>query len=462
MLDIAIKGGTLVNHDAAVPADIGIEGDRIAMIAAPGALPPARTELNAEGMLVLPGVIDIHFHVRAPGHPQRGTFETETQAAAAGGVTTILEMPISVPGCARPDILISRRQLGEARSFVNFGLYGAAGLLDRDAILGMADEGACAFKIFTHAAPASRADEFLGICIPEEDRLYRALELIRETGLLTVFHAENERLINLFEERVRATGANDALAFADSRPPVVEAMSVAQIAVLCEAIGTPTHIAHVSGDLPLQMLRAAQARGLPITGETCPHYLVLSRDDLVRHGPYALIKPPMRSPADQEALWQGLIDGALSAVTTDHSPFTREEKERGRQNIWGATIGAPGVELLVPYVISRIIDRGLPITFATRWLSFQPAHLFQLYPRKGVIRPDADADVTIYDPRLPGVIQTANWLTKARDIAQIYDGIPTHGAVHATIVNGQVVYQTGTITAPAGTGRFVRPVRSRA
>lgn len=457
MLDIAIKGGTVVNEDGAMPADVGIEGDRIALVAAPGGLPPARRELRAEGLLVLPGAIDIHFHVRAPGHPERGTFETETQAAAAGGVTTILEMPISVPGCARRDILESRRAHGEPRTYVNFGLYGAAGLLSRDEVLGMAEAGACAFKIFTHAAPKDRADEFLGICMPDEDQLYAALELIRESGLLTVFHAENDRLIRLFEGRVRAAGRRDPAAFAESRPPVVEAMSIAQIGVLCEAVGTPVHIAHVSGDLPLQMLRAAQARGLPITGETCPHYLALTTEDLERHGPYALIKPPVRTAADQAALWQGLRDGSLCAITTDHSPYTLEEKERGWDDIWRGAIGAPGVELLVPFVLSRALEGSIDLADAVRWLCSQPARLFRLYPRKGVVRPGADADLTLYDPRPTGVVDSARWLTKARAIGRAYDGIPVRGAVHATLVNGALVYEAGQIVGEPGLGRFVRP-----
>ena len=173
MLDIAIKGGTVVTELGSFTADVGIEGDKIALVARNGGLGAARREINAEGKLILPGVIDIHFHVRAPAHPNRGTFITETQAAAAGGVTTILEMPISTPGCARRDILEARKALGLSQAYVNFGLYGAPGLLNRDEILGMADAGACGFKIFTHAVPKGREDEFLGICIENEGKFIR-------------------------------------------------------------------------------------------------------------------------------------------------------------------------------------------------------------------------------------------------------------------------------------------------
>ncbi len=296
--------------------------------------PPPAARFDATGLLILPGFIDIHFHVRAPAHPQRGTWESESRAAAAGGVTTVFEMPISTPGCARRDIFESRKALGAAESYVNFGLYGAPGLLDRGEILGMAEAGAVGFKVFTHAAPKGREDEFMGICLEHEADLYRALEMTKETGLLTSFHAENQSLIELFEERIRATGRTDPMAFVESRPPVVEAMSVAQLSVLCGATGAWVHIAHVSCEAALNELRKGQMDGLPMTGETCPHYLLFSEEEMRQFGPFATIKPPLRTESDQMALWEGLFDGSLIAITTDHSPFTLAEKERGLDNIW--------------------------------------------------------------------------------------------------------------------------------
>lgn len=459
MLNIAIKGGTVVTETGSFGADVGIEGDKIAMVTRPGGLPQARQEINADGKLVLPGVIDIHFHVRAPAHPNRGTFASETQAAAAGGVTTILEMPISTPGCARRDILEARKALGLTQAYVNFGLYGAPGLLDRDEILGMADAGACGFKIFTHAVPKGREDEFLGICIQNEGDIYTALELIKETGLLTSVHAENESLIQLFEGRVKATGAKDAAAYLASRPPVVEAMSVAQLAVLCQAVRTHIHIAHVSCADALEVLQAAQRNGLPMSGETCPHYLLFSEAEMLAHGPFAMIKPPLRTLADQDALWIGLSDGSLAAITTDHSPFTLAEKERGLADIWQSAIGAPGVEGLVPFVMTEALTNGhLSLEQAVQLVSSEPARLFRLYPQKGTIQPGADADILIYDPRESGLIDSSRWFTKSKVTERLYNGRPRQGQVDTTIVNGVVVYENGQIVAEEGIGRFVRPV----
>ncbi|MCB0046535.1 MAG: dihydroorotase family protein [Caldilineaceae bacterium] len=457
MLDIAIKGGTVASADGLFPADVGIENDQIAIVAQTGALPPARTEIVADEMLVMPGVIDIHFHVRAPSYPERGTFVTESSAAAAGGVTTVLEMPISNPCCATVDVFESRRRLGEAESLVNFGLYGAPGLLQQDEILGMAEAGACGFKIFTHAIQPGREDEFEGLCLEDESELYEVLEMVKETGLLVSFHAENERLIQLFGNRIRRTGRTDPAAFVESRPPVVEAMAVAELAVLCDAVNTHVHIAHVSSAAALDVLRRAQQAGLPMTGETCPHYLFFTAEDMDRHGPFAMIKPPLRSEADQAALWGGLLDGSLSAITTDHSPFTLAEKERGLNNIWQGAIGAPGVEALLPGVMTEALTGRLTVADAVRFLSSQPAQLFNLYPRKGVIRVGADADVVVYDPRPSGTFDSSKWFSKAKAVERLYNGRFVQGRVQTTIINGIIAYRDGVITAEPGTGRFVRP-----
>jgi allantoinase len=457
MLDIAIKGGSVVSAQEVYQADIGLEGDKIVLVATPGSLPPARREINADEKLVLPGIIDIHFHVRAPSYPERATFPSETRAAAAGGVTTLLEMPISDPCCATVEVFESRKALGEAESVVNFGLYGAPGLLKRDEVLGMAEAGACGYKVFTHAIQPGRENEFEGLCLEDESDLYRVLELVKETGRLVSFHAENERLIQLFNKRIQRTGRVDPAAFVESRPPVVEAMAVAELAVLCGEIDTHVHIAHVSCAMALEVLQNAQDAGLPMTGETCPHYLFFTHKDMERLGPFAMIKPPLRTEADQDALWEGLLDGSLLAITTDHSPFTLAEKERGVDNIWQGAIGAPSIEALTPGVMTEALNGRMTLEDAVRFISTQPAQLFDLYPRKGVIQVGSDADITIYDPRTTGAIDSGDWFSKAKVIDRLYNGRVVRGHVDTTIVNGTVVFTGGQVTAEPGTGRFVRP-----
>ena len=170
-----------------------------------------------------------------------------------------------------------------------------------------------------------------------------------------------------------------------------------------------------------------------------------------------MIKPPLRTEADQEALWEGLLDGSLLAITTDHSPFTLAEKERGLDNIWEGAIGAPGIEALVTGVMTEALTGRLTLEEAVRFISTQPAQLFDLYPRKGVIQSRSDADITIYDPRTAGVFDSSQWFSKAHKIDRLYNGRPTQGHVHTTIINGTVAYADGQILTEPGSGRFVQP-----
>lgn len=205
------------------------------------------------------------------------------------------------------------------------------------------------------------------------------------------------------------------------------------------------------------MLRAAQHAGLPMTGETCPHYLFFSEEDVIKHGPFAAIKPPLRTHQDQNALWEGLRDGTLVAITTDHAPFTLQDKLQGVDDIWQAAIGIPGLEGMVPSIMTEVIEDRFALADAVRLMITQPAKLFQLYPQKGVLQIGADADIVLYDPRPRTTIDNTKWFSKARFIDRLYHGRAVSGQVDTTIVNGQVVYQQGHIVGQPATGRFVRP-----
>ncbi|MYI42090.1 MAG: amidohydrolase family protein, partial [Chloroflexi bacterium] len=349
-LDTLITNAQVALESGVQRLDLGILDRRIALLCSDSTGMRAEQIIDAGGKLLLPGAIDIHFH--APAYPQRGDFATETRAAAAGGVTTIFEMPISKPCCATGEIFRRRRQLAQRDSYVNFGLYGAPGLLDRAEITAMVDEGAIAFKIFMTAAPKGRDDEFEGLCLPDAPQLYQALQLVAETGLVCAVHAENNQLLEWHTAQLIAAGRNDVPAHGESRPPHVEALAIATLLTLNESIGAQLHIAHLSCAEALAVFRRFKATGSTASAETCPHYLLFTEDDLARVGPYAKINPPLRKAADQAALWEGLRDGSLMAITTDHSPFTVAEKESAREDIWATPPGAPGVEELLPGVMN--------------------------------------------------------------------------------------------------------------
>ena len=456
----------ITNADVALEAgmarlDVGLRDGRIALLAADSTGIDANERIDAAGKLLLPGAIDIHFHCRAPAYPQRGDFATESRAAAAGGVTTIFEMPISKPCCATGEIFQMRKALGQRDSYVNFGLYGAPGLLDRGEIAAMVDAGAIGFKIFMTAAPKGRDDEFEGLCLPDAPGVYQALQLVAETGLVCAVHAENNPLLEMHTAELIRDGRNDVPAHGESRPPHVEALAVATLLTLNEGIGADLHIAHVSGAEPLAVIRRFKATGSTATAETCPHYLFFTEADLQRVGPYAKVNPPLRKAADQAALWDGLLDGTLLSITTDHSPFTVEEKERAREDIWATPPGAPGVEELLPGVMHEALNGRMSVNKAVDLIATNGAKRFGIYPDRGHIAVGAAADLVIYDPDDETVISPDMLFSQARDCDKLYAGMRFRGRVRRTLVNGKTIFHDGRITGERGDGQFVRPDRAR-
>jgi allantoinase len=457
--DTLIVNGDVITERGIEALDIAIQDGKIAALLARGHDAAARDQIDAAGQYVIPGAVDIHFHCRAPAHPQRGDFATETRAAAAGGVTTLFEMPISKPCCATADIFRSRRALGEANAYVNFALFGAPGLLKPEEVHGMADEGAVGYKIFMTAAPAGRDDEFEGLCLPTSELLYQGMKLVAETGLICAVHAEDNALLEWHTAQLKAAGRNDVFAHNESRPPHVEALAVATLLTLNETIGANLHIVHLSSRETLEVFRRFKATGSTASAETCPHYLFFTEHDMERVGPYAKINPPLRTQSDVDALWEGLRDHTLMAITTDHSPFTVEEKERAKTDIWRTPPGAPGIEELVLGVMDAALNGKLDLAHAVRLISTNGAKRYGIYPQKGAIAVGFDADIVLYDPRTTTTIHPDMLFSQAKDCDKLYEGMTFRGKIRRTLVNGQTVFVDGQIVGQRGWGKFVRPQR---
>jgi len=456
-VDTLITNGQVVLETGIARLDVGIRDDRIVVLTDSSEGITATNTIDATDKLVLPGAIDIHFHCRAPAYPQRGDFATETRAAAAGGVTTIFEMPISKPCCATGDIFRMRKELAQKDSYVNFGLFAAPGLLDPAEIEDMVNEGAIAFKIFMTSAPKGRDDEFEGLCLPDVQDLYQALKLVADTGLVCVIHAENNQLLEWHTEQLVKAGRNDVPAHGESRPPHVEALAIATLLTLNEEIDANLHIAHLSAKEPLEVFKRFKATGSTATAETCPHYLFFTEDDLERVGPYAKINPPLRKQEDQDALWEALADGSVMAVTTDHSPFTVEEKERARTDIWATPPGAPGVEELLLGVMNEALTGRMSINRAIDLVCTNGAKRFGVYPDRGRIGVNAIADIVIFDPNDETTIHKDMLFSQAKECDKLYEGMTFKGKVNQTIVSGKTIFKDGEILGESGDGKFVRP-----
>jgi dihydroorotase (multifunctional complex type) len=452
MLDLRIVNAIVVGETGARPADIGIEGSAIAEVEEPGRLGPARSEVDAAGLHAMPGAIDVHFHCRAPGHPQRGDFASETGAAAAGGVTTVFEMPISDPACSTPDVFRLRRALVEAESYANVALYAGAAVRDAARAAEMAEHGAIGFKLFTVAPAEGREAEFDGLWAVGDGPVYAALEAVAGTGLPCVVHAESESLIAYFE----SLAAVDEI---PPRPPAAEAVAIASTAALAKEAGTHVHIAHVSSRSALDAVRGARAAGALVTAETCPQYLLLDERAVDRYGALAKIAPPLRTADDSAALWRAVADGELAVVASDHSPFLAHEKlglDYAR-----APQGLPTVELLVPTMLDAAARGVLSLESAVALVTAAPARLFGLDARKGVIAVGADADITLFSLHEPRGLRAEDFHTRANGCAVVFEELSLGARIEQTIVNGRTVFERGRIVAdPAGrftAGRAAAP-----
>jgi dihydroorotase (multifunctional complex type) len=388
----------------------------------------------------MPGTVDVHFHCRAPSFPSRGDFESETRAAAAGGVTTVLEMPISDPACSTPEVLRARRELGERTAVVNFGLFAGGAVPDAATAMGLAEAGAIAFKLFTTSAARGRESEFAGLCAPTPELLFAALDGIRATGLMCTVHAEDEAL----RTTLLAYGAGPEMLAG----PIVEASAIAVVSTIARFTGTPIHFAHVTGRMALDAVRMAKSAGGDVSAETCPHYLLFDESTVARLGGFAKVAPRLREADDRAALWDGIRDRTLDLVASDHAPF--EVHEKSEPPFEEAPNGIPGIEMMTSVMVDAAARTALTLEHAVDLVTAAPARRFGLYPRKGTIAVGSDADICIYDPRAPRVVSSSEFLSRSGGSAVVYDGLTVQGRVVRTIVGGTTVFEDGRIVGSAG------------
>jgi allantoinase len=452
--DLAIRGAVVVS-DGAYARDVLIQGGRISALVEPGAA-TAADEIDARGLLALPGIVDAHVHFNEPGRTEWEGWASGSRAAVAGGITTVLDMPLnSVPPLLDGAAFDAKRAAAERASTVDFGLWG--GLVDADpvSLRELRDRGAIGCKAFLCD---SGVPEFPPLA---DDELVPALRAAAEAGLLVAFHAEDERLVREATARVRGDGRRDAKAWAASRPPLVEVRAVARVCAAAREAGAPVHIVHLSAVEALGAIGAARDSGTDVTVETCPHYLEFDDSDLERIGPALKCAPPIRDERNRNGLWRALLDGKIDLVASDHSPCTPDLKLRGTQDIFAAWGGIAGVQSTLPALFTEATRRagaGLDVRkvagFVAWRLSAKPAKRFGLWPRKGAIATGSDADVVLFDPDREWTLDREHSYTRGMDP---YIGRSFRGRVVSTLVRGRVVYRDGEIVANAPGGRFVAP-----
>jgi allantoinase len=445
-----VSGGTIVGEHGTFRADIVIRDGRISgLVQDSSALEGER--LDATGRYVFPGGVDIHTHLREPSKIEREDFAHGTASAVAGGITTVVEMPQADPLVVDVETLHTKRSLAELGSITDFGLYAAAVGQSREELAALQSEGVIAFKAFM-------CDSSPGYPRLDDAMLLECLEAMRDLNALLIVHAENNDLLQAGLARMAAAGRVDALAHADSRPPVVEIEAIRIAVDLAAHVGARLHVAHVSTPAGARIVAEARAAGAKITCETCPQYLLLDLADLERLGPYARCAPALRSRADVDELWPLALDGTIAAVASDHSPYRPEEKDAGAENIFQAALGLNVIQVMLPGVLDEGRHRrGLTLSRFAELSAGGPAKVVGLYPTKGSIRLGADADLAVWD--LDREWEVSREQLFSRHPWTPLEGRRIRGKVEATIRRGELVYHDGVVCGHAGSGRFLAAVQ---
>ncbi|MBV9896241.1 MAG: allantoinase AllB [Chloroflexi bacterium] len=448
--DLLVRGGTVVTSRATYAADVAIRGETIAAIAAPGTFERAQAAnvLEAQDRYVLPGVIDEHVHFREPGLEYKEDFGTGSRAAVMGGVTTVLEMPNTLPPTSTAALVEDKRARAEAKSYCDFGLYG---LLVQDSVEQletMAHAGVVGFKCFLGRSTGD-------ILPPDDGRLLEALGIIARLGLRCGFHAENDQILQHASSKLKSAGRTDPLAHVEARPVVAEVEAIQRAGLFAATSGARIHIFHLSSAAGLATIEEWRRNGVDITCETTPQHCFLSSEQMQQLGSLLRINPPVREAGHGAALLDGLISGRIDALGTDHSPHSPAEKSLERGDIWQAVSGFAGVEISLRLFLTYAVHTGrMSLQQLVRATSEAPARAWGLFPRKGALQVGSDADLTVVDLSVQDMVEEHR--LHGKNNLTPFEGHRTVGAAVATVLRGQVVMENGQLRGEPR-GRMVRP-----
>ena len=449
MTELLIKGGAVYTPDGPRQVDVHVTDGVITRVEA--GLAARGDEIDAGGMYVLPGGVDVHVHSRDPGFTEKEDFGTLTEAAAAGGVTTVLDMPNTVPAVDSAGVLESKAALARSKARVDFGLWGLLrSSTTPEQLESMAAAGAVGFKAYlAYSFSVSRKQVMYSPGVEDPDleppadygTLARLAPVVAHLGLPLAIHAEDPTVLAAFRRPL--LNYDDLL---QSRPPDAEAVAVSAAAAIARESGVHMHVAHLSSALGLRAAEDAIQVGTSLSLETCPQFLLLTAQDFDRVGTAMKMLPPIRTAADRDALVDGLKRGVISMVSTDHAPHTDEEKSR---DFADAPSGSPGVQTLYLSCLQLAKDLG-NVWLAPRWVSQAPAELVGLAEHKGAIAPGFDADLVIVDPKRKTGVRAEEMRSRQRHSALA--GKEFDFAIKEVFLRGEpVTRETRT------RGRMVRP-----
>jgi allantoinase len=452
--DLHIKNGRILKDGELIDADLFITGRKISSIqkAASG---KASHSINAQGLILLPGLIDPHVHFRDPGQTYKEDFLSGTRGAVAGGTTTVFDMPNTEPVVTKVEILEEKARLVSGKAISNFGLIAGASHENLSEITGLANSGAIAFKTYMMSPPKEREKEYAGTFVTNSGHLFQAMRGVSKTRLVHCIHAEMDSTISLLSAEIKQNKRKDAMAHYDSRPNFTEEEAVSDALILCDRLRAKIHIVHVSTCQAVRVLTEAKKRGVDVSSETCPQYMLFSKEILEKQGPNAKFNPPPRNPEDKDRMVEAVARGEVDMISTDHAPHSKVEKQNGLTDIFAAPSGTPGVETRLPLLLNLVHQGELALKDLPRITSISVAKRFGLFPRKGAIQVGADADLAVIDFNQSWKIRASDLQTKAWETV-LYDGMEVKGRVKYTIVNGEIAYEDPSGFASPGIGEMIR------
>jgi allantoinase len=425
----------VVTPEGVRQAAIVVEQGRIVSVCAPEDAPREALRHEFGGLVLLPGLVDSHAHINEPGRTEWEGFATATRAAAAGGYTTLVDMPLNcLPETTTVAALEAKRNAAAGQCRVDWAPWGGLTGANQAHVVPLAEAGVSGFKCFL-VDPGCP-----GLTMISEQELETALPTLAGTGLPLLVHAE------LAEYLKPGSDADNWLQYSTylrSRPDESELAAIRMLIRLCRKYSFRLHIVHLATALALEELAKARNEGLPITIETCPHYLHFSAEEIPAGGTLLKCAPPIRSRANREALWQGLRDGVIDLIATDHSPCPPSMKAGNFLEAWG---GIASLSVALPVIWTEMRERGLPLENLARWMAAQPAKLAGLEERKGSLAPGYDADLVVFDPDAQFTLGTED--LHYRHPVSPYLGENLYGKVRATFLRGAPVYQQESFPGP--------------
>ena len=452
MLDLIIENGVCVLPSGITEADILVNDERIVGVSVPGSCSEtARRVINAEGKYVLPGAVDVHTHFENPsmGTVTAHDFEMGTIAAASGGTTTVIDFAIPKPGESALKCIEERRKMADGKVVIDYSLHsGITGLASGTLaeISKIVDYGIPSFKVFmTYRKEGWQI---------EDGEFFEILKWVARSGGLVCVHAENGSLIEYNTKRLLKEGKTSAFYHAVSRPNFIEEEAISRAIIFARENEAALYVVHLSTDEGKTVISKARGNGYPVYAETCPHYLTFTEEKLAEpDGMYYVMSPPLRKKKDRDSLWKGLEEKTISVISSDEAAYLSQYKIRGQDNFTRIANGISGVETRLPLVFSEGVGKGrISLQRMVELLSVNPANIFGLYPKKGVMATGSDADIVILDPKkelLPNNLHTCS------NEYPIYKDMEIIGIPEVVISRGEVIIEGNNFLGHAGQGEFV-------